>query len=250
MINLSNKTILITGASSGIGRACAVLCSQLGARVALVGRNEERLFATLNELTGSGHALFVQDLTQSGAIDHLLESVGRQFPEIHGVVHAAGIQMTRPLNVMNEARYAEIYNINVIAAFELVRLLVKRKLFSDSGASAVFLSSVAGLRGRKGLVGYSSSKGALVSGTRVLGLELAARKIRVNCISPGLVQTAMKDETLRLLSAAQIEQRLADYPLGVGAPEDVASATAFLLSDAARWITGTNLIVDGGYSCG
>jgi NAD(P)-dependent dehydrogenase (short-subunit alcohol dehydrogenase family) len=249
MINLSNKKILITGASSGIGRACAILCSQLGAQVALVGRSEERLSETTQLMDGANHRFYSFDLSDLERIEPFIMRVIADFGALQGFVHSAGIQFTRPIRVMNPGKFHEILNLNVIAGFELVRALINKKGLVGSSASLIFLSSVSSLKGRKGLTGYSSSKGAIISGARSLAVELATKPIRVNCVSPGLVETKMMGEIFDNLTDEQKSDRLSDYPLGIGQPEDVANAVCFLLSDAARWITGTNLIVDGGYSC-
>jgi NAD(P)-dependent dehydrogenase (short-subunit alcohol dehydrogenase family) len=147
---------------------------------------------------------------------------------------------------MNSKKYEQLFATNVISGFELAKLISNKKFISSQRASFVFISSITGIIGVKGLVGYSSSKGALIAGVRSLSLELAARNITVNCISPGTVMTELIKNFFYKLDDEQRKNRLRNYPLGAGQPEDVAYACVFLLSDASKWITGTNLIVDGG----
>ena len=156
--------------------------------------------------------------------------------------------MTLPLRSMQPSYYEKMFSVNVIAGFELAKIISKKKYFDENGASFVFISSVLGILGRPGVIGYCSSKGALISGIKAISLELSSKKIRVNCILPGVVETEMSSKMFQGLSEESKKEIINMHPLGLGKPEDIANACAFLLSDAARWITGTNFIVDGGYS--
>ena len=247
--SLKNNNILITGASSGIGRRCAITFSQLGANVILIARNEERLKETYNKLDKGNHIIISQDITEYDKLEQIIKySIGK-VGKISSFVHSAGIEITLPLRNMQPSYYEEIFSVNVIAGFELARIISKKKYINKEGASFIFLSSVFGIISQPAIVAYSSSKGALISGVKSIALELASKKIRVNCISPGQIEsTRMTDTIFDKLSKEEKIKRIEMHPLGLGKPEDIANSCAFLLSDAARWITGTNLIVDGGYS--
>jgi len=149
---------------------------------------------------------------------------------------------------MQPSYYEEIFSVNVISGFELAKIISKKKHLGKNGTSFVFISSVMGILGQAGKVGYCSSKGALISGTKAMALELAKKNIRVNCVLPGAVETEMSKKMLEKLPEESKKSIINMHPLGLGRPEDIANACAFLLSDASRWVTGTNLIVDGGYS--
>ena len=252
--SLSGKNILISGASSGIGRICSLECAKSGANLLLLGRDLGRLKETLADiekidLNLRGQAsLFSIDLTEklddlSPALDEFIEAYGK----FDGLLHSAGIEKTMPLAGMKSSDYHSIFNINVVAGFQLTKIISKRKNSNDK-SSFVFISSITGLVGRKGIIGYSASKGALISGIRSLALELADRGIRANCISPGTILTPLMVKYLETLTPEEQSKRLSGYPLGLGIPEDIAYATNYLLSDASRWITGQNLVIDGGYT--
>lgn len=249
MINpsdLTNKRILITGASSGIGRATAQLVSQLNGQVIATGRDRERLESTLATLEGEGHVCQPFDLTKVDAISEWmleLASGGR----LDGLVHMAGIHGVRPLKVTDAAFVDQIFNINVKSAIGLARGLRHKKV-RGSNSSIVFASSVAAIAGEAGISAYSASKGAIISLTRSLAIELAREKIRVNCVSPSIVKTEMTEKFHESFTPEQLKAIEDKHPLGTGQPIDVANLVAFLLSDASRWMTGSNIVIDGGYS--
>ncbi|MBN2104167.1 SDR family oxidoreductase [bacterium] len=246
--SLSGKTIVVTGASSGIGKACAIAISRMGGRLILIARNEKRLKAVLKQLSGTGHTVFSQDLVQFDALADLIKTAAETGP-IFGLIHAAGIEMTLPLRNMHYTDYEKLFALNVTAGFELARLVSKKKIRDPSGGSYIFISSTMGLVGQSGLVGYCGSKGALIAGSKAIAAELASYHIRVNCICPGHVQgTLMSDQLFSTLSEDAGKAIINAHPLGLGEPEDVAYACVFLLSDAARWMTGAVLPVDGGYT--
>lgn len=247
--SLKNKNILITGASSGIGRQCAITFSQLGANVILIARNKERLKETYNKLDKGNHLIIFQDITEYNKLEEIVRCSVEKVGKISGFVHSAGIEITLPLRNMHPSYYEEIFSVNVIAGFELARIISKKKYINKEGASFVFISSVFGVVSQPAIIAYSSSKGALISGVKSIALELASKKVRVNCISPGQIEsTQMTENIFNKLSKEEKTKRIEMHPLGLGKPEDIANACTFLLSDAARWITGINLIVDGGYS--
>ncbi|MGA1991707.1 MAG: SDR family oxidoreductase [Bryobacteraceae bacterium] len=246
-LELTGRTILVTGASSGIGHETALLLGHLGARVILVGRNQERLAETLRLLNGEGHRVEPFDLSSTDEIPHWLKGIGASSGPLHGLVHCAGIQRLRPLRVLGSAVLQEVMRTNLDAAVSLTRGFRQKGVCAESG-SVVLLSSIMSLVGQAGVAAYAASKGAVNAVTRALAVELAFEHIRVNCVAPGYVETEM---TAALWSSLTEEQRShieSRHLLGVGKPRDVAYAIAFLLAETARWITGTVLVVDGGYT--
>jgi len=250
ILNLKNKNIIITGASSGIGRQCAITFSKLGANIILIARNKERLKDTLNKLEKGNHLIVPQNITEYDKLEEVVNIAVDKIGRISGFVHSAGIEMTLPLRSMTPSYYEDMFAINVISGLELARIISKKKYLDKNGASFVFISSVMGILGQLGKIGYCSSKGSLISGVKAMALELAFKKIRVNCILPGVVETEMSNEMFQKLSEESKKNIVDMHPLGLGKPEDIAYACVYLLSDSARWVTGTNLIIDGGYSAG
>lgn len=238
---------MVTGASSGIGRETARLISQLGAHVVLVGRNEERLTETLRSLDGEGHRTEPFDLSSTDEIPRWLKSISASSGPLHGLVHSAGIYKLRPLRVLSSQTVEDVMRINVGAAIGLAKGFLQKGVCAPSG-SIVFLSSVTGLTGQAGIAAYAASKGAIVALTRALAVELAGEHIRVNCVAPGVVTTEMGQGVLGMLTPQQSAAMEAMHLLGFGSARDVSYAIAFLLAETARWITGTVLVVDGGYT--
>jgi len=246
---LINKNIIITGASSGIGRQCAIGASQLGARVILIARNQKRLEETLALMEKpENHFLCVADLMDYKTTEETVKSVMQQVGKINGVIHAAGISTTLPLRSISPTRMDDYFKTNVYGSIQLTRLLTKPAYLTEEGASIVFLTSIMGIVGEVGKTIYSLTKGALVAGSKSMALELAPKKIRVNCVSPGVVVTPMSSGAVYTQDEASLEKTKALHPLGLGIPEDIANTCMFLLTDASRWITGTNIVVDGGYT--
>ena len=248
IFNLKNKNIIVTGASSGIGRQCAITFSQLGANIILIARNRERLEETFNHLNKGNHLYISQDIIEYGKLENTINTVTEKIGKISGFVHSAGTEMTLPLRSMTSSYYENMFAINVISGLELARIISKKKYLDKNGASFVFISSVMGILGQFGKIGYCSSKGALISAVKAMALELALKKIRVNCILPGVVETEMTNKMFDTLSEESKKSIINMHPLGLGKPNDIAYACAYLLSDTARWITGSNLVIDGGYS--
>jgi NAD(P)-dependent dehydrogenase (short-subunit alcohol dehydrogenase family) len=246
-LDLTGQTILVTGASSGIGRETARLISQLGARVVLVGRNEERLAETLRSLDGDGNTAEPFDLSLTDEIPRWLKSISASAGPLHGLVHSAGIQRLRPLRVLTSAVLQEVMRTNLDAAVSLTKGFRQKGVCAANG-SVVLLSSVMSLVGQAGVTAYAASKGAINAVTRALAVELAPEHIRVNCVAPGYVETEMAAALWSSLTQDQRSAIESMHLLGVGKPRDVAYAVAFLLAETARWITGTVLVVDGGYT--
>jgi NAD(P)-dependent dehydrogenase (short-subunit alcohol dehydrogenase family) len=246
--SLNHKLVIITGASSGIGRSCAISCSKLGASVVLIGRNPDKLQSVLSELEKGDHSFYSVDLTHYDELEKLVSTIVDQHGKISGFIHSAGTELTLPLNAMKPQLYEKLFSINVIAGFEFVKYIVSKKNIHEEGASIVFIASVMSILGQPAKIAYCSSKGAIVSAVKAMALELAQKKVRVNAISPGIVRTPLVDEMFKSIPEEAQKSILDMHPLGIGLPEDVANACAFLLSENARWITGTNLIIDGGYS--
>ncbi len=247
--SLTNKNILITGASSGIGASCAVACSESGANIILLGRNQTKLERTFKKMTPGEHFVLSYDLMDITGIEKALEEALNKYGNIDGFIHSAGIDITLPLTSLRKKDFNSIFATNVISGFEIARIISKKQFCRTSGASYVFIASIMGLVGRPGTIAYSSSKGSLIAGCRSMALELAEKKIRVNCISPSIVKTELIENLFIELPEGTKNRFESMHPLGLGLPEDVANASVFLLSDEAKWITGSNLIVDGGYSC-
>lgn len=245
--DLSGRTYLVTGASSGIGRAACLLLSAWGARILAVARHEGRLRALMAELAGTGHAYECFDLETTAALAETMRAWADTHGRLHGFVHAAGVQQIAPIKVFDQTAYETMWRVNIQAALALAQGFRHSAVRAETG-SIVLVASVAALAGQAALAGYSSTKGALVSATRSLAVELARERIRVNCLVPGLVRSPMADQMKTVLGDAKMAALESLHPLGFGQPEDVAYAAGFLLSDAARWITGSALVVDGGFT--
>jgi NAD(P)-dependent dehydrogenase (short-subunit alcohol dehydrogenase family) len=248
MINLEGKRILITGASSGIGKAFAQQAASLGASLILFGRNAGLLEENYKSLRGHGHEFHVVDVTDYPKVEIIIrQSVGNA-GMIHGFVHSAGIEKTTPFKASTPQLFKEIFEINVFSGFEIARILSQKNIFDPSGASFIFISSVKGKLGDPGKIMYCSSKSALLAGVKAMALELAGKKIRCNCVLPGIVMTKMVEDFFETIPPDAKQKIIDKHPLGLGNPEDVASLLCFLVSDNARWITGSEYIIDGGYS--
>jgi NAD(P)-dependent dehydrogenase (short-subunit alcohol dehydrogenase family) len=245
-MSLTGSTVLVTGASRGIGRETAVLLSSLNARVVLVGRNRELLGQTLSSLSGEGHRVAAFDLARTEEIPQWFQSLASDMGPMNGLVHAAGKQFTMPVRFVTPQKTDELLRNNLSSAIMLVRAFCQKNCHAAT-SSLVFISSVVGLAGRPGISVYSASKAALIGLTKSLAVELAPERIRVNCIAPAFVQTEMLDEMRETLTPEQFKALEELHLLGFGTARDIANAVAFLLADTGRWITGSTLVVDGGY---
>lgn len=239
-MRLKNKRILITGASSGIGRQTAIACAEAGAIVLIIGRNEDRLSQTYLRLVGTGHQKFSLDLTNQESWMTLLENISEG---LDGVVHCAGVNFKYPVKFLDRDKIDSIMDINFHVPVLLTQKLLKLKKLNKEG-SMVFISSISAHYASISNGIYGASKGALESFVRVLALELAPQRIRVNTISPGLIHGEMMENYELKDELAAFEKSI---PLGrLGKTEDVSNAVVFLLSSESTWITGTDLKVDGG----
>ncbi|MCE3278190.1 MAG: family oxidoreductase [Bacteroidetes bacterium] len=240
MIDLKNKKILITGASSGIGRSVAILCDELGAETIITGRNEEELNNTHLLLKNRSKQL-TADLSKEDSINELLSKI----PSIDGFVHCAGIINPLPVKFIKKKHIDDIFMINFSSAVLLSSGLLSLKKINPQ-ASVVFISSVSAHHPYTGGSLYTSSKAALEAFTRGFALEASAKKIRVNIIAPALVRTNILEQSEQIYSKEEIAEIENRYPFGIGEPIDIANAIAFLLSPLSGWITGTTLNMDGG----
>jgi NAD(P)-dependent dehydrogenase (short-subunit alcohol dehydrogenase family) len=234
--SLDGKTVLVTGASSGIGRQVAISVAEAGACVVITGRNRERLDECFQSLPGLGHHLFVADLMNETDINLLVDSLDK----LDGVVFSAGVSSHMPVKFVMEKHFTEIFEINFRAPVLLTSRLLKKKKINDK-ASFVFMSSISSTAVFYGGAMYSGSKSAIEAYSRTLALELAPKKIRSNCLKPTFVKTPMVDGAGETISKEVLKRHEEMSPLGFGEPEDVANATIFLLSDASKWITGINI---------
>ena len=239
---LKGKTILVTGASSGIGQATAVECAQMGAEVVITGRDTERLQATA-DLVENLKAQIAADLTNQEDVEHLVASL----PPLDGAVLCAGNSTTLPLQFGSREKFDEMFNVNFFAPVELLRLMYKKKVL-QKGASVVLIASIGGTHSfMPGNGVYGASKAALNSLMKYAAREYASRKIRVNSICPGMVDTPLIHRGT--ITEEQLAEDAKRYPLGrYGKPDDIANGVVYLLSDASSWLTGHDLVIDGGFS--
>lgn len=238
--SLERKTIMVTGASSGIGRGIAVACSKMGANIIIIGRNEHRLQETLQVLEGNGHTMIKCDLTDNTMLVNSVSSL----PNLDGIVHCAGIGQRIPCKVIHNVDVDNVMDINFKAPVILQAELLRQKKINKQ-ASVIFIASIASWSPSIGNAVYSASKGAIISYANCLALELAPRKIRVNCISPAMVWTDL------VFADGTDEEKLKEdeikYPLErYGTPEDIANLAIYMLSDASSWMTGSNVKISGG----
>lgn len=243
--SLQGKKVLVTGASSGIGRQTAISVSRQGGVLVLTARREDELKHTLGLLSGSGHEIIVADQTVKEQREHLINSV----QQLDGIVFCAGKIDPFPIKFLTEEKITSLMDVNFTSTALLAGGLIRSKKI-EANASLVFISSYGAHQTYKGGAVYASSKLALEGFSKVLSQETDPLKIRVNCLSPAMVKTDVYDEASKQLSDEIMNAHIDRYPLGVGYPEDVANAAVFLLSPASRWITGQNIILDGGLSVG
>lgn len=245
-LDLAGGHYLITGAASGIGCATAGLFAALGARLSLVDRDAAPLSELATSLPNGPHACFVHDLAEVEGIDALVREIVATQGLLQGLVHAAGTQTVMPSKDITPAIWRRILAVNTEAALALARNMARKRVCQGGGA-VVFISSVMALAGSPGSVAYSMSKAALHGMAHSLALELAPLRVRVNCIAPGFVRTPMLERLEQTWDEGQRAAVEALHPLGFGEPQDIAHAAAFLAAATGRWITGSVLVVDGGY---
>jgi NAD(P)-dependent dehydrogenase (short-subunit alcohol dehydrogenase family) len=243
--HLHGKTILVTGASSGIGRSVAIAVSAMGGKVIITGRNADRLQKTFAALHGTDHHQQTCDLMDENARTSFVNAL----PALDGFVHCAGVMNPFPVRFIDQKKMDETLKVNFeLPVFLMGALMKNRKLNSD--ASVVFITSASAHYPYKGGALYCSSKAALETFSKVVSLELSTLRVRCNCVSPAMVQTPMYDKAEQGMTKEAMDAYIAKYPLGAGKPEDVAHACVFFLSGASRWITGTTLLLDGGLLMG
>jgi NAD(P)-dependent dehydrogenase (short-subunit alcohol dehydrogenase family) len=244
--SFAGRSVLVTGASSGLGRAAAIALSACGARLILNGRDGERLEETRAALSGSGHVVAASALGDADEVAELIAGLAKQHGSFNGIFHSAGAYFSLPMKVTKQRHIDDAFAASVNGAYGVAKAASQRKVLSDGG-SVVFMSSVAGERGHSGLAAYGGAKGAVLSIVRSLALEVSPRRVRVNAITASTIETEMHLRTIEKANMDYVAAGEARHPLGFGRPEDVSNAVLFLLSDASQWITGTSLVVDGGY---
>lgn len=240
--SLEGKTILVTGASSGIGRATAIVCSRMGATMIITARNEERLSETFNQLEGEGHKMILADISNTEQIEALVA----ELPKLDGFSCNAGIANTQPIGFYKEEEIENVFKTNTFSMMMLTKFLVKKKKLNKP-SSIVYTASIGNVYSAGVANGiYGASKCAIDGFMRTAAVELAPKGIRCNSVNPGMVCTNIMDSNGRI-TMEQFEEDMKKYPLGrYGKPEDIAYAIIYLLSDASAWITGTALKIDGG----
>lgn len=249
--SLENKVIIVTGASSGIGAQCAIDCSKMGARVVLVARNEERLKQTLEQCEEpSRHMILPLDLSSSDGLKEAIKDVVAKVGKINGVVNCAGMSSVTPLKLVTDELLDQFFRTNVYSAINLSKEVTRVGNYNkEHGCSIIFFASIMGLCGEKCKTMYSATKGALIAAARSMACELAKNKVRVNVVSPGAIETPINAK-LPHMADPELRKELEDkHLLGLGECSDISNACIYLLSDAAKWVTGQNIIVDGGYTC-
>lgn len=239
----------MTGASSGIGSVTARVLSQLGAKVIILGRNEARLQSTFRSLSGEGHGQYSFDLSALDEIPPLVKRIALEHGLLNGLFHAAGIAGIRSISIFKGKYIDSVFDASIKAALMLAKGFCQKGVYEPDKASLVFMSSAAGLRGAPGMGIYSASKAAIDAAVRSLACELANRSFRVNSIIAGAVETEMHKNIINNLDKNAIFEYQKRHLLGFGKPEDIAFMVAYLMCDFSKWITGTNVIVDGGYCC-
>jgi len=241
IFSLRGKTVLITGASSGIGATTAFECARQGAHVVISGRNLEKLHAVYDHMEGDGHQIMACDLCNAEDVERFCV----QLPELDGLVFCAGITRTIPIKRIKQTDIDDIFTTNLISPINIVNQMVKLKKI-NKGGSIVFISSISSSYADMGNSVYAATKGGLISFARVLALELAPKGIRANCIRPGFIAGTGMTNGLTRLTEEQIQLERQKYPLGFGEPADIANGIVYFLSDASKWVTGTSLTIDGG----
>ena len=247
-LDFEGKKVVVTGASSGIGRAIAIELSRHGAGLILIGRNQKRLDKTASSLDTDDWHIINLDLSNHAEIVLKIREVSKTVGRIYGLCHSAGSVETRPLSSTKVEGLGAMMDVNFIAGMEIAKAVSRRDVMEPDGGSVLFMSSIYGRVGVPGQIGYAGTKGAITSAARAMAIELSRRNIRVNSLSPGFVRTPMTDVAMAKLSEQQIKNIEDAHPLGTGTPEDVARAAAFLLAPQTKWITGVDLVVDGGYT--
>lgn len=248
--SLENKVIIVTGASSGIGAQCAIDCSKMGAKVVLLARNKERLKQTLDKCEEpSRHMILSIDLSTSDGLKDIVKDIVARMGKINGVVNCAGMSSVTPLKLVNEDLLDQFFHTNVYSAINLSREVTRMGNYDkEKGCSIILFASIMGVCGEKCKTVYSATKGALIAAARSMACELAKNKVRVNVVSPGAIETPINAKLPHMADPVLRKELENKHLLGLGECSDISNACIYLLSDAAKWVTGHNLIVDGGYT--
>ncbi len=242
IFSLAGKSVLVTGATSGIGRQIAIDAARAGARVTLSGRNEQRMAEVLSNMSASNHESFLMDLSQASDIDEAINKM----TNFDALVFNAGALKTIPVRFVKQEDIDQLFQVNFNSIVILVQKLLKAKKIND-GAAIVMISSASTLKFTLGNSMYAATKAALNAYTRALALELAPKRIRVNAVLPGMIETNILQNSS--IGAAELELHKKNYPLGrFGNPSDVSNLVHFLISDASAWMTGSQIVLDGGYT--
>lgn len=243
----SNETYLVTGSTSGIGRAVVMNLAKAGAKVVIHGRSDERANEVLEALPGGPHLVMTKDLCELDSLKDWLKEIVLKTGQLSGFVHSAGMHYMMPAFLQKPEQFEKIQRVNVSSGISIAGLLRSKNLRTKN-CSVVFVASVMGVVGQPAVSAYAASKGALIAATRTLALEMAPDGLRVNSVSPGQVFSEMTQRQMEKLPKEQFNKIAAMHPLGIGTTDDVANAVLFLLARDSKWITGSNLIVDGGYT--
>lgn len=249
-MDLTGKRILVTGATGGMGVETSLQISRLGANVVICGRNEEKLQRVFEMLDGEGHGKYVLDLNDVDSIEDNIKKMVSEYGMFNGFVHCAGIAPMRPLKMTKRENVIKVMDANLFSFIEIVRCITKKDCFADEG-SIVAISSTASIQGKQSKVAYSASKAGLDGAIRCLVCDLKRKKIRVNSIMPCWVNTRMYQGYIeRYPDTFEVQEIKEKQYMGVTEPIEIANTVAFLLSDAAKTITGTSILIDGGMGQG
>ena len=246
-LNLSGRRYLITGAASGIGKATSIILSRLGAELVLVDMNMNGLKET-RDACCNRTCLLELDLIDSESIKQKIFDCVSSFGKLNGFAHIAGRAYITPLKGISEKVCTEVYKLNTYAAIELSKIFTNKRIYAGEFGSVVFISSVYGLVGSAANVGYAMSKSAIIGITKALAMEYATKGIRFNCVAPGFIRTPMMDANMNSFDQDYLDTLNNLHPLGLGEPDDIAFAGAYLFSDMAKWVTGSVMNVDGGFT--
>ncbi len=248
LLNIRDRRFLITGAASGIGKATTQILANLGAELILVDYNEEGLHQFIKQQSSDKLHPLVLDLSEPEQIRPAIENAVKKYGKLNGMAHIAGIPYITPLKAIQREKADKLYRVNQYAAVELIKTFASNKIHSNDGGSAVLISSVYGVVGSAANVAYAMTKAAIIGITKALSIELASKRIRVNCIAPGFIKTKMMEENSFRFDDEYMQRLNNLHPLGLGEAEDIANGVVFLLSDMSKWMTGAVMNIDGGFT--